>query len=227
MFKFELEDQEKVTSHTIWVEKYRPVNLDEFIGSNDIRATLNKWISNKEVPHALFYSSPGTGKTSIAKILVNNIDCDSLIINASDENSVDDIRNKVQDFAMTMGIQPLKIIVLDECLDENTLVWILRDGIEQRIIIKDLKQDLDLVMSYNFTKKIIEWRPFYLISHGIKETYELEFENGEVVICTDTHKWYVKDDNNNIIRVKTSDIISGKYDYILTTEENRIIPESQ
>ena len=114
MFTFELEEPAQVTSHTILVEKYRPKNLDELICSSEMRNTLKSWIDKQEVPHILLYSAPGTGKTSIAKILINHIQCDSLIINASDENSVDDIRNKVQDFAMTMGIQPLKIIFLDE-----------------------------------------------------------------------------------------------------------------
>ena len=58
--------------------------------------------------------SPGTGKTSLAKLLIKNIPCDSLMINASDETGIDSMRNKVQEFAMTVGFQPLKIILLDE-----------------------------------------------------------------------------------------------------------------
>lgn len=111
---FEMEEVPEVYHHSLWVEKYRPKSLDEFIGSVTVRETLKLWLDNKDIPHLLFYSSPGTGKTSIGKMLINLIPSDSLIINASDENGVDSIRNKVQDFCMTMGSQPLKIMFLDE-----------------------------------------------------------------------------------------------------------------
>lgn len=111
---FEMEEAPKVSDHSLWVERYRPDKFEDFIGSETIKETLKLWLEKKDIPHLLFYSSPGTGKTSIGKMLVNLIPCDHLLINASDENGVDDIRNKVQDFCMTMGMQPLKIMFLDE-----------------------------------------------------------------------------------------------------------------
>lgn len=113
-FEFEYEDVPEVSDHSLWVERYRPRQLSDFIGSQTVRETLQIWLENKDIPHLLFFGPPGTGKTSLGKILVKHIPCDSLIINASDENGVDDIRNKVQDFCMTMGMQPLKIMFLDE-----------------------------------------------------------------------------------------------------------------
>lgn len=113
-FEFEMEEAPKEFHHTIWVEKWRPKTLDSLVGSPALKETIEIWLRNKDIPHLLFFSSPGTGKTSIGKILVEQIPCDSLIINASDENGVDDIRDKVQDFCMTMGTQPLKIMFLDE-----------------------------------------------------------------------------------------------------------------
>jgi len=114
-FEFEMEEVIDTRPHGIWAEKYRPKKFEDFIGSDVVKETLVLWLEKKDIPHILFYGSPGCGKTSVAKILIKHIPCDSLFINASDENSVDDIRNKVQDFAMTMGVQPLKIIVQDEC----------------------------------------------------------------------------------------------------------------
>lgn len=111
---FEMEDKAQVSDHGLWVERYRPKKLEQFIGSPSVRETLELWLQKKDIPHLLFFSSPGTGKTSIGKMLVNSIPCDSLIINASDENKVDDIRNKVQDFCITMGMKNLKIMFLDE-----------------------------------------------------------------------------------------------------------------
>jgi replication factor C small subunit len=111
---FEMEEAAPVSDHGLWVERYRPQTLEDLVGSPAVKETLQEWLKNKDIPHLLFFGSPGGGKTSIGKILVKHIPCDSLIINASDENGVDSIRNKVQDFCMTMGVQPLKIMFLDE-----------------------------------------------------------------------------------------------------------------
>lgn len=113
-FEFEYEAVPEVSDHSLWVERYRPRELKDFIGSQSVKETLQIWLEKKDIPHLLFFSSPGTGKTSLGKIITKHIPCDSLIINASDENGVDDIRNKVQDFCVTMGMQPLKIMFLDE-----------------------------------------------------------------------------------------------------------------
>jgi DNA polymerase III delta prime subunit len=102
--------------HTILVEKYRPATLDGYIGDKAFKEALASYIEKKDIPHLLFYnSSPGTGKTAAAKILYKNIPCDFLYINASDENGVGLIRDKIKGFASSAGFNPIKIIVLDEC----------------------------------------------------------------------------------------------------------------
>lgn len=111
---FEMEEKPQVSDHSLWVERYRPKQFSEFIGNQTVKETLELWLTKKDIPHLLFFSSPGTGKTSLGKMISDLIPCDSLIINASDENGVDDIRNKVQDFCITMGMNPLKIMFLDE-----------------------------------------------------------------------------------------------------------------
>ena len=100
--------------NTLWVEKYRPDALDNYIGNEHLKSKLTQFIQDQDVPHLLFCGTAGTGKTTAAKILIKNIDCDYLFINASDENSVDTIRTKIKNFAATMSFKPLKIIVLDE-----------------------------------------------------------------------------------------------------------------
>ena len=114
IFEFEMEEAPEVSDHSLWVERYRPKTFEDFIGSETVKETLKLWLAKKDIPHLLLFSSPGTGKTSLGKMIVKQIPCDSMIINASDENGVDDIRNKVQDFCVTMGMQPLKIMFLDE-----------------------------------------------------------------------------------------------------------------
>ncbi len=84
------------------------------INVETLKAKLADFISRNDIPHLLFFGTAGTGKTTAAKILVKNIDCDHLFINASDERGIDVIRDKIKNFASTTGFAPLKIVVLDE-----------------------------------------------------------------------------------------------------------------
>lgn len=98
----------------VWVKKYQPTELVNWIGNGEIKKKIADFIEAQEIPHLLFYGPPGTGKSSLAKMLVNKISCDHLYINASDENSIEVVRSKIKDFASTMSFQGLKIIILDE-----------------------------------------------------------------------------------------------------------------
>lgn len=202
--------------NTLWVEKFRPSRLSEYVGNEHLKEKVAGYLESGDVPHLLLYGKAGTGKTTLAKLIVNSVQCDSMIINASDENNVETVRNKIKNFASTMGFNPFKIIVLDECLDENTLVTVLRDGTEQKIAIRDLDENADLVKSYNIDTNEIQWRPFYLWDKGYQEVYEIELENGEIVVCTEDHKWYVEDDMGNTIVVKAKDL--EKYNHILSPQ---------
>ena len=71
--------------HTLWVEKYRPSTLDTYIGNDQLKSKVEVYLESGDLPHLLLYGKAGTGKTTLAKLLVNNIDCDYLYINASDE----------------------------------------------------------------------------------------------------------------------------------------------
>jgi replication factor C small subunit len=102
------------TEHTIWTEKYRPSTLDGYIGNDAVRLKLEQYIQTQDIPHLLFYGTAGTGKTTAAKMLVTNINCDYMFINASDERGIDVVRDKIKGFASTAGFSPLKIVVLDE-----------------------------------------------------------------------------------------------------------------
>jgi DNA polymerase III delta prime subunit len=100
--------------HTILNEKYRPDTLEGYICKDEYKAKFQEFINQQDIPHLLFAGKPGAGKTTIAKILVKNIDCDYLYVNATDERSMDVMRDKVGAFAAAGSFKPLKIVILDE-----------------------------------------------------------------------------------------------------------------
>lgn len=200
--------------NTLWVEKYRPNVLADYIGNEHLKSKLTQYIDNQDVPHILLAGTAGTGKSSCAKLLVKSIKCDSIYINASDENSVETVRTKIKNFASSLGFNDMKIVILDECLDENTLVWVLRNGEELSVSIREVDDTCDLVKSYNTSENKIEWMPFDLFDKGNRDVYQIELENGESVICTDDHKWYVEDEFGKTEVVKTKDL--HQYNHILS-----------
>lgn len=139
-------------NHFIWVEKYRPVTLDKYLGNESFKDTIKEYLSKGEIPHILLHShKPGTGKTTLAKMIAKNIPCDVLYINASDENSVENIRNKVKGFASTLGFNKLKILILDEC-DRITLEG--QDAL--RNMMETFSDHTRFILTCNYVEKVRE-----------------------------------------------------------------------
>jgi DNA polymerase III delta prime subunit len=105
-------------SGKLWVEKYRPSTLDGYVFRDDAqRQQVQSWVDSGSIPHLLFSGAPGVGKTTLAKILINQLGIDEydvLEINASRENSVDTIRDKITGFVQTMPFGAFKVVLLDE-----------------------------------------------------------------------------------------------------------------
>ena len=106
-----------MTVSDIWCEKYRPSTLDEIVLDKSTRNYFTKVREEESIPNVLFVGRPGIGKTTLAKVIVNDLlKCQYLYINASDENGIDTIRTKVLNFAQTKSLfGTIKIIILDEC----------------------------------------------------------------------------------------------------------------
>ena len=102
----------------LWTEKYRPNDIDGYVFRDDAqKQQVASWIKEKTIPHLLFSGAPGVGKTTLAKILIHQLGIDEydvLEINASRENSVDTIRDKISGFVQTMPFGDFKIVLLDE-----------------------------------------------------------------------------------------------------------------
>lgn len=139
-------------SHTIWNEKYRPQTLDTYVGNDTVKATFQQYIDTSDVPHLLLYGDAGSGKTTLAKIVANTIAKDNYIyINASDENSVDTVRDKIKQFASSIGFGGLKLIILDECdyMTPNAQAAL-------RNVIETFSKTTRFILTCNYVDKIID-----------------------------------------------------------------------
>ncbi len=148
---FETETEDTREEQTIWVEKYRPKTLEEYIGNERIKDKASVWIDENDIPMLLLEGPPGTGKTALAQILTDNIDCDAMYINASDENGIDTIRNRVKQFASSVAMNNLKVIVLDEFdyMTRNAQAA-LRNTMEK------YSDTTRFILTCNFAEKIID-----------------------------------------------------------------------
>jgi len=138
-------------SHSLWVEKYRPTDLSTYVGNEHLKEKVKAYLESEDVPHLLLFGKAGTGKTTLAKIITSNIDCDYMYINASDENKVDDVRNKIKTFASSVGFKSLKVIILDECdyLTPNAQAAL-------RNLMETFSKHCRFILTCNYVERIID-----------------------------------------------------------------------
>jgi len=137
--------------HSLWVEKYRPMELKNYVGNEHLKVKVQKYIEEKDIPHLLLYGKAGTGKTTLAKLIINNIECDHLYINASDENSVDAVRFKIRAFASTVGFKDMKVVILDECdyLTPNAQAAL-------RNVMETFSKHCRFILTCNYVERVID-----------------------------------------------------------------------
>ena len=137
--------------HTLLVEKYRSTKLEDYVGNENIKATISKYLSQNDIQNLIFYGPPGTGKTTLAKLIVNNLNCDHLYINASDERGIETIRDKVSGFASSASFKPLKVIILDEA-DFLTI----QAQASLRNVIETFSRSTRFILTCNYIERIID-----------------------------------------------------------------------
>jgi len=138
-------------NNTLWVEKYRPDVLENYVGNEHLKDIMAKYIAENDVQHMVFYGPPGCGKTTLAKILVKNINCEYLYINSSDERGIETIRDKVSGFASTMSFKPLKVVILDEA-DFLTI----QAQASLRNVIETFSKSTRFILTCNYIERIID-----------------------------------------------------------------------
>jgi len=139
------------TENSLLVEKYRPSKLENYVGNENIKKSISKYIEQNDIQNLIFYGPAGTGKTTLAKICVQNLNCDHLYINASDERGIETIRDKVSSFASVASFKPLKVVILDEA-DFLTI----QAQASLRNVIETFSRTTRFIMTCNFVERIID-----------------------------------------------------------------------
>ena len=207
--------------HSLWIEKYRSQNLDEYIGNDAVKNRISDCIAKNDIPHFIFTGTAGIGKTTIAKLLVNNLNCAYLYLNASDENGIDVIREKVKIFAATSSFKPLKIIILDEA---DFLTQPAQAAL--RNLIEEYSINTRFILTCNYVERIIEPLQSRCEVHILKPPSKADVARHVCTNILDVEeiKYDIKDvallvkeyypDIRSIIKYLQSGIVNGEYKWI-------------
>ena len=223
-------------SNYIWFEKYRPKNLEDMVLSDSLYTTFNIYIQNQDIPHLLFYGPPGSGKTTISKILIDGIPCSVLSLNASSKDrGIDTVKGKIKDFASSQieyG-KKIKIVFLDEadgfCLTGETEIIVGSLESPRVIKIKDLPllknphklngaENVKIgkeikIPSFNTETRGMENDKGYLLDSGETIFYEIELEDGSIIEASANHPFF----NKELKEIKVKDLNVG--DSIVSLED--------
>lgn len=147
---FFAEEKSVETQHSLWAEKYRPDTVNNYICNDQLRSIIKDFISKNDIPHLLLHGNAGTGKTTLAKILTKNIQCDVMYVNASDNTGVDFVRDRIRPFASSMGFYDLKIVILDESDYMSSA-----SQASLRNLMETYSKNTRFILTCNYAEKII------------------------------------------------------------------------
>jgi len=154
----------------LWVEKYRPRKVADCILPETLKSTFQEYVNRKEIPNLLLAGSAGVGKTTVAKALCEEVGCDYIVINGSDESGIDTFRSKIKNYASSMSLSGgRKVIIIDEAdyLNPNSTQPALRGAIEEFAI------NCSFIFTCNYKNRIID--PL----HSRCSVIEFKIENGQ------------------------------------------------
>jgi DNA polymerase III delta prime subunit len=139
--------------HFLWIERYRPQTIDECILPDDIKSTFKEFVKKGEIPNLLLCGSAGTGKTTVARALCEELGCDYIVINGSDEGrQIDTLRTKIKQFASAFSFEnKTKVVILDEADYLN------KDSVQPalRAFIENFSENCRFIFTCNYKQRII------------------------------------------------------------------------
>ena len=154
----------------LWVEKYRPVTIEDCILPSELKQTFQQFVDNEEIPNLLLTGTAGVGKTTVAKAMLEQIGCTYMMINGSEESGIDMLRTKIKNFASTVSMDgKRKYVILDKAdyLNPQSTQPALRGFIEE------FSRNCGFILTCNFRNRIIE--PL----HSRCSTVEFRIPNAE------------------------------------------------
>jgi DNA polymerase III delta prime subunit len=159
-----------MSEQILWTEKYRPKTVEDCILPDAIKTTFQEYVKSGHIPNLLLSGSAGVGKTTIAKALCNEVGCDFIVINGSDESGIDVLRNKIKNYASSVSLSGgRKVIIIDEAdyLNPNSTQPALRGAIEE------FAKNCSFIFTCNYKNRIIE--PI----HSRCAVIEFKIQNGQ------------------------------------------------
>ncbi len=139
--------------HLLWTEKYRPKTIEDCILPDRLKLPFQEYVNQKQIPNLLLSGSAGVGKTTVAKALCQEVGCDYMVINGSDESGIDTFRIKIKNYASSMSLSGgRKVIIIDEAdyLNPNSTQPALRNAIEEFAV------NCSFIFTCNYKTRIIE-----------------------------------------------------------------------
>jgi replication factor C small subunit len=185
----------------LFVEKYRPRYLDDFVGDSTVRTKIQEYLNTGKLQNLLLFGPAGTGKTSLAKLIVDQLGADHLYINASDERGIDTIRDKIVPFASSIGFNGLKIVILDEA-DYLTA----QAQATLRNVIETFSTNCRFIFTCNYLDRIISPLQSRCVAFGITPPSKKEVGQHILHICECEEINFTKEDLGQIIITHYPDI---------------------
>ena len=185
----------------LFVEKYRPQDLNGFVGDDTIRLKIQEYLKTGKLQNLLLFGPAGTGKTSLAKLIVGQLGADHLYINASDERGIDTIRDKIIPFASSIGFNGLKVVILDES-DYLTA----QAQATLRNVMESFSASCRFILTCNYLDRIISPLQSRCMAFGITPPSKREVGQHVLQICESEGINYTKEDLGQVIITHYPDI---------------------
>ena len=185
----------------LFVEKYRPQDLNGFVGDDTIRLKIQEYLKTGKLQNLLLFGPAGTGKTSLAKLIVGQLGADHLYINASDERGIDTIRDKIIPFASSIGFNGLKVVILDES-DYLTA----QAQATLRNVMESFSASCRFILTCNYLDRIISPLQSRCMAFGITPPSKKEVGQHLLTICDKEEIKFTKEDLGQVILTHYPDI---------------------